>query len=72
MQRTTISLTVCLTLCLVLAGCGDGDFCDVWQGPKSFHPDTAKQIVKTDRPDAEGIKVENDYGAANCHEKGPP
>ena len=49
-----------------LMGCDVGDFCDVWQGPKVFAPETAAQIVKTDRDDAEGIKVENDYGAKHC------
>lgn len=59
-------MTTLSTACLILAGCGEGDFCDVWQGPKSFHPETAAQIVKTDRDDAEGIKVENDYGNKHC------
>lgn len=43
-----------------------GNFCDVWQGPKSFDPATAAQMVRTDREDVEGIRVENDYGSMNC------
>jgi hypothetical protein len=43
-----------------------GDFCDVWQGPKLFDPETAAMMVRTDREDVEGIRVENDYGAGFC------
>ena len=43
-----------------------GDFCDVWQGPKRFDPVTAAQMVRTDREDVEGIRVENDYGEGVC------
>ena len=56
-----------MTLLTALAMCSNpGDFCDVWQGTKSFDPETARQMVKTDRSDVEGIKVENDYGAKHC------
>lgn len=62
-MRTTITL---LTACLV-AGCtSPGDFCDVWQGEKIFVPETAATIVETDRPDAVGIAIENEYGRLNC------
>lgn len=50
-----------------LAGCGKvGDFCDVVPGAKQFAPETARLMVKTDRPDVEQIRVENDYGAEHC------
>lgn len=55
-----------LTACLV-AGCTNpGDFCDVWQGEKIFAPATAAAIVETDRDDAVGIAVENEYGRRMC------
>lgn len=56
-----------MTLLTASAMCSNpGDFCDVWQGPKSFDPATAAQMVRTDREDVEAIKVENDYGILNC------
>lgn len=57
-----------MTLLTPLAMCPPavGDFCDVWQGVKSFDPATAAQMVRTDRSDVEGIRVENDYGREHC------
>ena len=50
-----------LSMCAV-----PGDFCDVVKGPKLFDTATAAQMVKTDRPDVEAIRVENDYGKRLC------
>lgn len=63
MKATTILLTASL---MALAACGDGDFCDVWTGPKAFDRDTAAMMVRTDRDDVEGIATENEYGARHC------
>lgn len=56
-----------LTLSLSLSACAvPGDFCDVVKGPLVFERETALSMVKTDRPDVESIKVQNDYGRKNC------
>lgn len=56
-----------MTLLTALAMCGNpGDFCDVWTGIKRFDPATAAMMVRTDRDDVEGIKIENDYGSQFC------
>ena len=43
-----------------------GDFCDVVLAPLEFAPNTAAQIVATNRETAEMIDVQNRYGAATC------
>ncbi|WP_152002854.1 hypothetical protein [Roseobacter sp. TSBP12] len=71
MRRTMI----CLTACLVLSGCagttvqvpdGQVNFCDVVTREKTFVPDTARQIVLTDRATAEQIEFENGVFEAEC------
>ena len=53
--------------CLVVSNCAvSGDFCDVVRGPITFQPETAAQIVRTDRLSAEAIDVQNGYGFARC------
>jgi len=54
------------TAFLTLTSCVSGDFCEVWQGYKTFDPTTATAMVETDRPDVEGIAVENAYGKKYC------
>lgn len=64
MRLTMIWLTV------LAAGCTKpGDFCEVWTGEKVFDPETARVMVQTDRPDVEGIAVENEYGRRHCRWK---
>lgn len=61
-------MMVLLTAFLGLSACAKpGDFCEVWQGSKIFAPETARLMVQTDRPDVEGIKVENTYGEKHCN-----
>jgi len=57
-----------LTLSLgTISGCVvPGAFCDVVGGPLEFAPETASQIVATDRPSAQAIAAQNAYGRANC------
>ncbi|MCV2870618.1 hypothetical protein OEW28_18555 [Defluviimonas sp. WL0002] len=43
-----------------------GSFCDVVTGPITFAPETAAQIVRTDRPAAVRIDVQNAYGRGHC------
>lgn len=62
MRRMMILSTICLTL----ANCAPGDFCDVVKAPLLFDPETSAAIVRTDRADAERIKVQNDYGTRHC------
>ena len=50
-----------------LSGCGvPGDFCDVVRNPVEFQNETARQIVKTDRAEAEQIATQNEYGNRFC------
>lgn len=59
--------TTWLIALVALTGCGKaGDFCEVVPGPKVFKTSTAQLMVKTDRPDVEQIRVENDYGTSHC------
>lgn len=64
------SLTaILLIVSLSAASCQmAGDFCDVVRGPIEFdNKDTAAAVVATDRRTvAEPLKVQNDYGRANC------
>lgn len=56
-----------LIACLTIANCTPaGDFCEVVKGPLTFQPETAKQIVKTDRATAEQIETQNVYGDKVC------
>ena len=57
--------TICLTAFLGLSGCA-GDFCEVWQGPKLFAPETAKLMVQTDRSTVVKMRTEDDYGRKYC------
>lgn len=55
------------SLAASVAGCAaTGDFCTVVTGPLEFAPGTADEIVRTDRPTAEAISVQNSWGAAHC------
>ena len=50
-----------------VSGCAvPGDFCDVVKSPIEFEPETARQIVKTDRREAEEIATQNEYGSKFC------
>lgn len=64
------SLTaILLSLCLSAGNCQNpGDFCDVVRGPIEFENEaTVAAVIKTDRETvAEPLKVQNDYGRANC------
>lgn len=52
----------------IVSACTDpaGDFCDVVTAEKAFDPLTARIMVKTDRPDVEAIRVENEYWRGHC------
>lgn len=55
------------TALLTLTNCTPvGDFCEVWQGNKVFAKETARQMVRTNRAEVEGIAVENAYGNEHC------
>lgn len=43
-----------------------GDFCAVVTAPLDFTAETAAQVVRTDRPTAERIAVQNQYGEGHC------
>lgn len=58
---------ICLAALLAVASCTKpGDFCEVVTGPLDFAPETAAQVLRTDRPTAERIAVINSYGDAAC------
>lgn len=66
MKFVTLRTMTSLTACLMVGSCMAGDFCDVVRGPIGFAPETARQVVETDREDAEAIEVQNVYGRQFC------
>ncbi len=68
MKVTMISVTAFL----ILSSCDvPGDFCQVVKRPLIFAPETARQMVRTNRPEAEQIAVQNSYGAKHCEWRAP-
>lgn len=67
MMRAKLQTAILLTGCLAVASCTpSGDFCDVVRGPIMFDPETAREVVRTDRVAAEAIDVQNRYGSERC------
>lgn len=61
-----LTTTGSLIAFLTLAACDPGDFCDVVDAEIVFAPETALEVVRTDRADAQRIAVQNEYGRKNC------
>lgn len=57
-----------LLIVLAVTACSQtGDFCVIYADPIGpFAPETAAQIVKTDRPAGEDIAVRDEYWMENC------
>lgn len=67
MFKRKMMLRLLPALLASLSGCGvAGDFCDVVKSPLEFDNGTALQIVKTNRPEAEQIATQNEYGQEYC------
>jgi len=69
MKHRSWMIPALLTASLALSGCerpGGGLFCDVVPSPLEFAAETARQIVATDRPEAEQIDAQNTYWRGHC------